>query len=327
MTKILYYNYFITKDGKRTNASIIPLLDYILTLKPDLNLRERNIYHNKVNERILLNKIHIPHKHEIIHTIDNNSRIVTFSRKRRKNPYVSDDGSDEYEQMSADRKVLELATALIIPGENLILLQKNTNSVSINLIKKYLSEFLNNDISVEFVPITQSGKFDEIKKSKSISKVEFVFDTQTLGSMIRNETIPEEGSVYSQAVKAQYSVAESFTAPDTIISFSNGYFRNRINKNEMIKFIEFILLLDKNDDNPLKKIKIKYTPESSKITEVDLVNDGLKTFDLELNDNGGEYVGNNICKAYYDTPVNRADKLNIELLAYKLKDKTDFIQS
>ena len=45
MTKVLYYNYFITKKGIRTNASIIPLLDYILSLKPDLNLRERNIYH------------------------------------------------------------------------------------------------------------------------------------------------------------------------------------------------------------------------------------------------------------------------------------------
>lgn len=326
MTKILYYNYFITKKGVRTNASIIPLLDYILSLKPDLNLRERNIYHNKVFERILLNKVHTPHKHEISHTIDSDSCIVTFSRKRRKNPYVSDDGSDEYEQIPENRKVLELATALIIPRKNLILLQKNRHSVSINLIKKYLSEFLSDDFSVEFIPITQPSKFEEIKKSKSISKVEFVFDTQTLGSMIRNETIPEEDSVYSQAVKAQYSAAKSFTAPDTIISFSNGRLRNRINKNKMINFIEFILLIDKNEDSPLKKIKVKYIPEFSKTTEVDLVNDGLKTFDLELTDNGGEHVGNNICKAYYDTPGNRTDDLNINLLSYDLDDKTDFIQ-
>ena len=208
----------------------------------------------------------------------------------------------------------------------MILLQKNRHSVSINLIKKYLSEFLSDDFSVEFIPITQPSKFEEIKKSKSISKVEFVFDTQTLGSMIRNETIPEEDSVYSQAVKAQYSAAKSFTAPDTIISFSNGRLRNRINKNKMINFIEFILLIDKNEDSPLKKIKVKYIPEFSKTTEVDLVNDGLKTFDLELTDNGGEHVGNNICKAYYDTPENRTDDLNINLLSYDLDYKTDFIQ-
>ena len=94
----------------------------------------------------------------------------------------------------------------------------------------------------------------------------------------------------------------------------------------MIEFIEFILLIDKNEDSPLKKIKVKYTPESSKATEVDLVSDGLKTFDLELTDNGGEHVGNAICKAYYDTPGNRTDDLKIELLSYDLDDKTDFIR-
>ena len=94
----------------------------------------------------------------------------------------------------------------------------------------------------------------------------------------------------------------------------------------MIEFIEFILLIDRNEDSPLKKIKVKYTPESSKTTEVDLVNDGLKTFDLELTDNGGEYVGNTICKAYYDTPRNRTDDLKIDLLSYDLDDKTDFIR-
>ena len=89
MTKILYYNYFINKNNNKTNASIVPLLDHIIKLPPRLGDREKEITLNGSTERILLTEIHTPDKGLINQNINSDMKLITFARKRKKNPYVA----------------------------------------------------------------------------------------------------------------------------------------------------------------------------------------------------------------------------------------------
>ena len=59
--------------------------------------------------------------------------------------------------------------------------------------------------------------------------------------------------------------------------------------------------------------------------EVDLVADGILSFNITLDSNGGEYVGNNICKTYYDTHQNLYKEEKRPLKEYVLDIKNDFI--
>ena len=90
----------------------------------------------------------------------------------------------------------------------------------------------------------------------------------------------------------------------------------------MIRFIQAI----NPDDSPLKSIKIKYKSHTLGVMkEVDLVADGILSFNITLDSNGGEYVGNNICKTYYDTHQSLYKEEKRPLKEYVLDIKNDFI--
>ena len=325
MTKILYYNYFIKKGNTKTNASLIPLLEHINSLAPSLGEREKDIYINGKLERILLTEIHSPLKNEINNIIDSKARIITFSRKRKNNPYIADDGSDQYTQIPENRKILELATALIIPRKNLILLQRNIHSTSIKIISKYLSEFLNDSFTLQFTPIKTDNKLDDILHSKYISKIELKFSTEKLTESIGTIEQKKFDSVFVELVESQSKVANVTGSPDTHITFSNGLTRNSLKIDETINFINFIRNITP-EDSPLKSIKIKYKPSpTKKVQEIDLVVDGIRSFDIHLDSNGGEYVGNCICKAYYDNPYNLYNEEFNTLVHYDFISQSDFI--
>lgn len=325
MTKILYYNYFIKKGNIKTNASLIPLLEHIFSLSPNLGEREKEIYINGKLERILLTEIHTPLKNEINNIIDSEAKIITFSRKRKNNPYIADDGSDQYIQIPENRKILELATALIIPSKNLILLQRNIHSTSIKIISKYLSEFLNDSFTLQFTPIKTDNKLDDILHSKYISKIELKFSTEKLNESIGAIEQKKFDSVFVELVESQSKVANLTGSPDTNITFSNGLTRSSLKIDETINFINFIKNINP-EDSPLKSIKIKYKPSPfKKVQEIDLVVDGIRFFEIQLDSNGGEYVGNCICKTYYDISSNHYNKVFKELFHYELISQSDFI--
>lgn len=328
MTKILYYNYFIIKEGNCTNASIIPLLEHILSLEPKLDSREKEIAINGKLERVLLTEIHSPSKIEINNTVDSDAKIITFSRKRKKNPYVANDGSDKYEQIPESRKVLELATALVIPRKNLILLQRNIHSTSIKLISRYLSEFLNDDITIKFEPVTTNNDLNDVLNSKLISRIEFKFSTEKLSEIMENvedlKHTPAD-SVFVELLELQNKAAGITKSPETSICFSKGRFHTTLSIEESVKMIRFIQAINP-DDSPLKSIKIKYKSHTlGAMKEVDLVADGILSFNITLDSNGGEYVGNNICKTYYDTHQNLYKEEKRPLKEYVLDIKNDFI--
>lgn len=326
MTKILYYNYFINKNNNKTNASIVPLLDHILKLPPTLGHREKEILLNGSTERILLTEIHTPDKGLINQNINSDMKLITFARKRKKNPYVANDGSDAYEQISIDKKVLELATALIIPGKNLILLQRNIHSTTIKAISKYLSEFTNDDIDIKFEPINIDKKINDVLNSKYISKLEFKFSTEKLSQIIGNINKKNTNSVFVELLEVQNKMANITASPDTTVSFSNGRFRNSLNTEESINFIKFIQAICP-DDSPLINIKVKYkTTNYGKIKEVDLAADGIRSFSIDLESNSGKDVGNSIFKEYFTNPNNIYDEQLENLENYNLDNKTDFIQ-
>lgn len=328
MTKILYYNYFITKKGKQTSASIIPLLEHILSLEPKLGSREKEIIINGNLERVLLTEIHSPSKIEINKTVDSDAKIITFSRKRKKNPYVANDGSDQYEQIPESRKVLELATALVIPRKNLILLQRNIHSTSIKLISRYLSEFLNDDLTIKFEPVVTNNNLNDVLNSKIISKIEFKFSTEKLSEIIENiQNIQKDNtnSVFVELLELQNKVADITNSPETSLCFSKGRLHTTLSVEESVKMIRFIQAINP-DDSPLKSIKIRYKSHVLGVMkEVDLVADGILSFDITLDSNGGEYVGNNICKAYYDNQQNLYKEQKRQLKKYILDVQNDFI--
>ena len=325
MTKILYYNYFIKKGNIKTNASLIPLLEHIFSLSPNLGEREKEIYINGKLERILLTEIHTPLKNEINNIIDSEAKIITFSRKRKNNPYIADDGSDQYIQIPENRKILELATALIIPSKNLILLQRNIHSTSIKIISKYLSEFLNDSFTLQFTPIKTDNKLDDILHSKYISKIELKFSTEKLNESIGAIEQKKFDSVFVELVESQSKVANLTGSPDTNITFSNGLTRSSLKIDETINFINFIKNINP-EDSPLKSIKIKYKPSPfKKVQEIDLVVDGIRFFEIQLDSNGGEYAGNCICRTYYDMSSSHYNKVFKELFHYELISQSDFI--
>lgn len=321
MTKILYYNYFINKNNNKTTASIVPLLEHIIKLPPTLGDREKEIPLNGSMERILLTEIHTPDKGLINQNINSDMKLITFARKRKKNPYVANDGSDAYEQIPTESKVLELATALIIPEKNLILLQRNIHSTTIKAISRYLSEFTNNDIDIKFEPINSDKKINDVLNSKYISRLEFKFSTEKLSQIIGNINKKNVNSVFVELLEVQNKMANTTNSPDTTISFSNGRFRNSLNTEESINFIKFIQAINPYD-SPLINIKVRYKPTPyDKIKEVDLVTDGIRSFSIDLDSNSGEYVGNSIFKEYFTNPNNIYDEQLENLESYTLNSE------
>lgn len=334
MAKILYYRYYITKNGERTNADLLDLLDHIKKLPPKYGMREKGISYKGREEKLLLNNIIIPDKDKTNNTIHDKTRILVFSRKRKEKPYVTKDDTDEYNKIPDNQKVIELATTLIIPELNLLLIHKNIHSANIRLISDYLKSFFyiddnSEELDIEFIPMYIPTQYEDIQNADKITKLEFKFDTKRLGTIIPKSKIFQSGNVYEDydyLTKKQYEVYNSMGVPDFKISLSNGYFKKGIDKEGALAMINFIKEINNEDDTVIKKIDVTIKCKNLKTKKIDLTTDGHRHFEIETSNKTGEEIGNLICSNYYDNKSNVVDSETIYLENFIINPQTHFIK-
>ncbi len=281
---VLFFNCFITYNGKNTKLPFERFLDKVRLLDEDK--RFRNITKNGAQS--MLGMV-APNQKK-----NPRYRKVTIGKYRDNKPYEGQKGTDIATLIKND--VIELTSILFVPDSYLACVEYNHHGPRINNIEAYLSSFLpyseEHKWKVEMLPIQTTLGFADIKASNDIRNIEFNLN---LRSKTRNQfdnkkdkTILED--LFSKVTHAK----DDFGANTSKITFGNGHKRKKEEIIQANKLIELIELIDTQDDL-YESIRVTFMHKGKSYT-LDLKNEGILKRTIMENDNatGWEYIADKI---------------------------------
>jgi hypothetical protein len=291
MSKTFYfYNCFISHNGEKTNIELNELIDRIMTRNS--NERFKSI---KQGNLCLIGMVD-PTNNEN----DYRDRKVVIGKYRENKPYLGNIGTDRIDEIDDD--VLELTSAMFIPGSRLVMVHYNHYGCRSRGLEQYLSSFLpatqDDSWSVIFEPIENDIGFNDVRNSRDIRRLEIRLDLSNQDRTIH--AVGNHESLLGNIIGTTIESHIDFGANTATIGFGNG----RGNRERIIdpaRLVELVALLNLESDL-YESVKVKYfSPTRGKVSEIDLKSQGILQRSLsELEDNAGwELICDSIDQDYY----------------------------
>lgn len=306
--KLYYFNSFITYNNQVTNIHLSSLLDNIRVVEPEYRIKNL-----KQGNMCLMHM-----KEPQTNRYDENDRKVVIGKFREiDKPFISNLGTDRIDEIFDD--IVELTSIFYRANSRLLIVEYNHYGMRPSALEGYLNYFLpsteDNSWSVSLEPIEPDLGFNDISQSEKIKNVEFKVDLTARNPRIYNEQQMEDfnRSVLGNILTESIETHQEFGANFATVGFSNGkkWRRNVINPEQLVNLMRAIDL----DSDAFESIKIKYdSPATGKEEELDLKDQGVLKGFLDIEENGWEYICDNIEYYFYNQGrVGQNEHLNYEI--------------
>ena len=314
--KILYYNIFLEKDGKKTNYKLSSLFDYIFSQSPSdrtITLGSqrhvvlqavRNTQHGRKSDGSTLEH------HEYIQ----GNRTAWIGKFSLEKPYEGVIGKDNIRKIDGD--LFQPNTCLYIPDSYLFLMEYNFLGPNMGQVEEYLTSFIKSNIpkskfAVKLVPISKESIRDLLPSSESIRELKITIKNEgfQLSSLFPNID-QKQKSLLEKLVGGMVEVSNELDINTTTILLKKSRYKREMN----VQKIDSILkLLNANDKNLISaKVKFK-SPITHVVEELDLKHDGYLTSEKSVgNSTTFEGLANLLTEHYYDEVNRQADDKFLE---------------
>lgn len=233
---------------------------------------------------------------------DINDNYLCLGKYRNKKPKQGQRGTERLEDIPND--VIEPISIYHRNVDNLFMFDYNHFGPRKNSIENYFSSFLqDNDQETwdfKLLPIENDFNINEIWNSEEIKSIEISFSRDNnLNEIFQNEN---NNGVLGPIIQTMISINEFMNnGGGNIADFkiSNGRLsQNHLNQ-ETLRLV--IRLLLENLNESFKKIKVRYKPVDEKTKEIDLVDYGLYTSEIDRdNTDAWEYIVDGIENKYIE---------------------------
>lgn len=256
---ILYYNAYLTKNGRKTNVPLESLIDAIYPLDDP----------EKFWNRRKLSVLHLS-LIDAEHPVNRLNRSIAVAKYRDSyKPYTGRIGTNRANPINDD--VIEFTNCFYIGQSRQIAIEYNHIGCRPNEIAEYLSSFLPKVPDfwrVELEPIAATVGLEDIRNSNKIYSIEFSIDC----SEELDATYEPQSFLGSFISKTRQSHQE-FGANVATVRFGNG--RKRINVIEAQSLVRRLTEIN-FDDEIFASIKVEYdSPRTGRKERVDLKNQNI----------------------------------------------------
>lgn len=294
-TRLLYYNAFICKNGKKTNFPISKFLDYLMTSKTP-----EDRYKDLKNGSYTMNKMRPPNQEK-----ESGNRSVWVGKYREKKPFSGQRKTDIVNPIAGD--VFEPATCLFIDSSHLLVMEYNHVGCKDKGLVEYFNSFLHNSSGLddsnpqwtfELEPLKNGKGLDVISHSSQIKAVSIDFLTKSsfLSELVKEDA--QNKGIIEELVGNTINVAKKVGASVTTLSLKQSRFKDKMDINILTALLASLDLSSQG----IVSVKVTYKNSQSKKTEtIDLKHEGLLS-DIILegdNSNGFEFIASNLSEYYY----------------------------
>ncbi|MEG0078817.1 MULTISPECIES: hypothetical protein [Enterococcus] len=308
--RLLYYNIFVCKNGKKTDYPLEKVLDHVMRQSSKQRLKELR------NGAYSINQMRFPDLER-----ETRNRSFWVSKYRDKKPLTGVKGTDEAEPITKD--VIETANCLLIPVKNLLVMEYAHLGCRINNLVEYLNTFLFNSQetagdkwSISFEKIRKPSSIDEIKNSIDVKSltVDFLVDSNMEDLLIANDSSAK--TLMEKLIETSNETAKFVSGNIATFTIKKGKFKRKMDSLDVVKLLQVIQW----EQEGIESIKVTFdNPVTGKKNDVvDLKHDGQIQDELLKGDtsNGFEYLAKSISDFYYGDGGRKAysnvDKYNRE---------------
>lgn len=274
---ILYYNIYLTRNGRKTNVPIHSLIDEIYLLDDS-----EKFWNQKKLSLLYLGHI------DVEHPINSLNRSIAVAKYRESyKPYTGRIGTNIANPINDD--VIEFTNCFFIGQSRQIAVEYNHIGSRPNEIADYLSSFLpkepENYWDVVLEPIETNVGLTDIRGSNKIYSIEFSIDcSRELDNTFETE------SFFGSFIDKTRESHQAFGANVATIRFGNG--RKRIDVIEAQQLVRLLTQLN-IEDEIFASVKVEYdSPNTGRRERVDLKNQNILKSIIMEGDNatGYEYI-------------------------------------
>lgn len=294
-TRLLYYNAFICKDGKKTDFPISVFLDYLMTSKTP-----ENRYKDLKNGSYTMNKMRPPNQEK-----ETNNRSVWVGKYREKKPFSGQRKTDIVNPIAGD--VFEPATCLFIHSSHLLVMEYNHIGCKDKGLVEYFNSFLHNSDGLdkdspqwtfELEPLKDGKGLDVVSHSSQIKalSIDFLTKNSFLNELVKDDA--QNKGIIEELVGNTINVAKKVGANITTLSLKQSRFKGKMD----IDILTALLASLDLSSEGIVSVKVTYKNSDTMKTElIDLKHEGLLSDSILEGDNsnGFEYIATNVSEYYY----------------------------
>ncbi|HFI0403701.1 TPA: DUF6731 family protein [Streptococcus suis] len=276
--KVLYYNIFLEKDGKKTDYNLSKLFDFInnqTSLKRTVKLgSQKHVFLHSVREPKHGRKSdNTPlENHEYI----KGNRSAWIGKFSSDKPYEGEIGTDEIRKIDGD--LFQPSTCLYIPDSYLFLMEYNFLGPNKGQVEEYLSNFIKSNsptskLKIKLVPIPKESIRNLLPASDSIKELKITIKND--GFQLSNLFPNAEGSqktLLHKLFSNMVEVSKELDANTSTILLKKSWYKQEMD----IAKIDGILKLLNSSDKNLVSAEIKFkNPKTRVVEKLDLKHDGF----------------------------------------------------
>lgn len=309
--KVLYYNIFLEKEGKKTDYKLSSLFDFINSQQPE-------------NRTVKLGS----QKHMFLHSVrnpkqgrkpDGNSlenheflkgnRTAWIGKFSSDKPYEGEIGTEDIRKIDGD--LFQPSTCLYIPDSYLFLMEYNFLGPNKGQIEEYLSTFVkSNDskskVKIKLVPIPKESIRDLLPASDSIKELKITIKND--GFQLSNlfpDAENDQKSLLEKLFGNMIEVSKQLDVNTTTILLKKSRYKQEMN---ISKVDSILKLLNANDKNLLSaEVRFK-NPKTKVVDKLDLKHDGFLTSEKTVgNLTSFDNLANLLTEHYYEDVDRQAD--------------------
>ncbi|MFB5472060.1 hypothetical protein ACE4ZE_04670 [Enterococcus faecium] len=308
--KILYFNIFLYKNGKKTNYKINELIDFIsrgTALQRTKKLDDDKVVFlsktrlNRVGRNGSLTK-------EGYEFIEGN-RTVWIGKFNSDRPYTGVIGSDNIEPIVGD--LYQPNVCLAIPDNYLFLIEYNFLGPSRRQVEKFLTSFISsnsdeNSFEVKLVEIKKESMLELVSISDSIKSVTITVNNEgfELGNFFVN--LPEKNGLLARLFMGPIEASNEMDVNQTTIILKKG---RRKKEMDITEIGEILNLVNINSDNLVSAVVEFINPKTKLPDKFDLKHDGYYTgFKDSRSYTGFEILADLMTAHYYEDERRSKDR-------------------
>lgn len=309
--KVLYYNIFLEKDGKKTDYKLSSLFDFIIS-QPAENRTiklgsQKHLFLHSVRDSKCGRKPDgaTLENHEYV----NGNRTIWVGKFSSDKPYEGEIGTEVIRKINGD--LFQPSTCLYIPDSYLFLMESNFLGPNKGQIEEYLSNFIksnipNSKLTVKLIPILKESIRDLLPASDSIKELKITIknDGFQLSNLFPNAE-NDQKSLLEKLFGSMIEVSKQLDANTSTILLKKSRYKQEMN---ISKVDSILKLLNANDKNLLSaEVKFK-NPKTKVVEKLDLKNDGFLTSEKTVgNITAFDNLANLLTEHYYEDVDRQAD--------------------
>jgi hypothetical protein len=292
---ILFYNVILTRNGNKTNASLVDLIDRIITV--DWCNRLRRINGNPTG----IFDLHVPNG---LH----DSRIIALGKFRQDyKPFIGHVSTQRLEAIRSD--IVEMVTILAVARYQLVVTEYNLYGLRYRGIEEYFNSFLpvveGEKWEVNLIPIYSRRGIEDIERSEQVRFLEMKLNLSNIMQDLwvnGAQNVDDNRTLFGLFTNIP-NVNDELDAQSVRIEFNSGQGRNQtLNLNTVMHILHMLNI----DNEAIDSLKVRFRDSrSNRLDTINLKNSGGQLKDKILDNDSlrnpsWEYIGNQMLTKFFD---------------------------